>query len=234
MREVWRKLRRRRYAVLPLVGLTIAVTVAVGRAIPTVYQARSTISLLAAQSGARNSTGQTPHQNPFLAFDSSITDTADLLTRRLESPAAAAHLQAMGVTGSYAAALAANAPGPFITLSVTGTNPGQVTTWLHSLLDYAAQQLAVIQTQAAVPPALMIRSFVIIAPAQPAAQPTRKLVPVLEVALAGLALSVLLVLLAESIAGIRRARRVTATANPETISQARVSSPDPNPESWRR
>lgn len=211
VREVWRRLSRWWYIALPLAGISVAVTATTARAIPTEYQARSMISLLAASSGGRGNTGRTQHENPFLAFDPSITDTADLLTRRLDSPTAAAHLQGMGLSGSYAAALATNAPGPFLTLSVTGTNPGRVTASLQALLDYTAQQLAVIQTQASVPSASMIRTFVVIAPTEPTAQPTRKLLPVAGVAIAGLMLAVLSAFLAESVAMWRRTRRATAT-----------------------
>lgn len=217
VRHLGRSLRRRWYVALPLAALTGAATAAAALTIPTQYQARAMVSLLTAQSGVQGRTGRPQYVNPFLAFDAALTDTADLLTRRLDSPTAATRLRAEGATDNYAAGLAANAPGPFITLTVTGVQPKHVAASLHTLLGYTAQQLTTIQARAGVSPASMIRSFVIIAPTRPTAQPARKVPTVLGIAIAGLVASALSALLTENIAA---ARRATAMAEPGTLAQA--------------
>ncbi|MBS2965908.1 hypothetical protein KGA66_22875 [Actinocrinis puniceicyclus] len=220
VRRLGRSLRQRWYVALPLAALTLAATAAVAHTIPTEYRARAMVGLLAAHSGVQGRSGRPQYGNPFLAFGAALTDTADLLTRRLDSPTAASRLRAEGATDSYAASLAADAPGPFITLTVTGVNRAQVAASLHTLLGYTAQQLTAIQARAGVSPASMIRSFVIIAPTRPATQPARKVPAVLGVAIAGLVASVLSALLAESIAAARRARRAAAMAEPGTLARA--------------
>lgn len=218
VRHLGRSLWRRWYVALPMAVLTVAVTAALARAIPTEHEARSMVSLLAARNVPRGAAGRPDGENSFLSPGPALGDTADLLVRRLDSPAAAARLRADGVTESYEAGKAANIPGPFLTLTVTGTNPAKVAAGLRILLGYTARQLTAIQQQAGVSPAAMIRSFVVIAPTRPAAQPARKLPAVLGIAVVGLLVAMLSALLAEAVAA---ARRAMAVAGPQALADGR-------------
>lgn len=205
--EVIRVIRTRWYVMVPLLLLTVALTIGVDRSIPASYQANSELSLLASQS-ATTGTGALPGTgNPFLNYGSSLNDTADFLVRRLGSNDAANDLKNLGVTESYAVALAAAAQGPFITLTVTGPDPEHVLTSMNTLTDYTVQQLEKVQEQAGVKPVDMIRSMVIVPPGPPTPQTKTKTQDVLGVGIGGLVITFLATFVVESVAASRRRRR---------------------------
>ena len=162
--EVIRIIRARWYVMVPLLIVAIALTVGVDRSIPTKYQSTSSVTLLASQSATTGTQNQPGTRNAFLTFSSSLNDTADFLVRRLNSNDAANDLHTRGVTEGYAVALAAAAQGPFMTLTVTGSDPEHVLTSMNTLIQYTAQQLEAVQAQASVQPQDMIRSMVIVPP----------------------------------------------------------------------
>ncbi len=205
--EVVRVIRTRWYVMVPLLLLTVALTIGVDLSIPTKYQATSETSLLASQSATAGTDKVPGTGNAFLSFDTSLNDTADFLVRRLGSNDAANDLKNLGVTETYAVALAANAQGPFMTLTVTGTNPEHVLTSMNTLTSYTAQQLEAVQAQAGVKPVDMIRSMVIVPPGPPTAQTKTKVQDVLGVAIGGLVMSFLSTFVVENILASRRRRR---------------------------
>ena len=156
LNEAARVVRGRWYVLLPLLLLTLVATYGVDKAEPTKYQATSTFSLLASQQAVQGTASVPGTDNAFLSFDASLNDMADFLTRRVDAPDSAQQLLQLGVTEAYSADLAANAEGPFITLTVTGTDPAHVTASMNTLLKFSEQELAQIQTQASVAPSAMI------------------------------------------------------------------------------
>ncbi|HEU5429204.1 MAG TPA: hypothetical protein VFU74_20155 [Actinocrinis sp.] len=205
--EVIRVIRTRWYVMVPLLLLTIALTVGVDQSIPAKYQSTSEISLLASQSATAGTDKVPGTGNAFLNFGSSLNDTADFLVRRLSSNDSGNDLAKLGVTETYAVALAAAAQGPFITLSVTGSNPEHILTSMNTLTDYTVQQLEKVQAQAQVKPVDMIRSIVIVPPSTPTAQTKTKTQDVLGVAIGGLVITFLATFVVESIFASRRRRR---------------------------
>lgn len=205
--EVIRVIRTRWYVMVPLLLLTIALTVGVDRSIPTTYQANSEVSLLASQSATTGTSTLPGTGNPFMNYGSSLNDTADFLVRRLSSNDAANDLKNQGVTESFAVALAAAAQGPFITLTVTGASPEHVLSSMNTLTNYTVQQLAKLQQQAGVKPADMIRMMVIVPPGPPSPQTKSKTQDVLGIAIGGLVITFLATFVVESILASRRRRR---------------------------
>lgn len=205
--EVVRVIRTRWYVTVPLLLLTMVLTVGVDLSIPTKYQATSELSLLSSQSATAGTDKVPGTGNAFLSFDTSLNDTADFLVRRLGSNDAATDLKNLGVTETYAVALAANAQGPFMTLTATGTNPEHVLTSMNTLTDYTARQLEAVQAQAGVKPVDMIRSMVIVPPGPPTPQTKTKVQDVLGVAIGGLVISFLSTFIVENIFASRRRRR---------------------------
>ena len=205
--EVVRIIRARWYVLAPLLLLTIALAFAVDKAVPTKYQSTSSITLLASQSATTGTTTLPGTGNAFLNFNSSLNDTADFLVRRLGSTDAANDLSARGVTEAYVVALAAAAQGPFITLTVTGTNPGHVLSSMNTLSAYTQEQLQAVQQQASVRQVDMIRSMVIVPPGPPSAQHKTKTQDVLGATIGGLVITFLAVFVVENIATSRRRRR---------------------------
>lgn len=205
--EVIRVIRTRWYVMVPLLVIALAATVGVDRSIATKYQATSSLSLLASQSATTGTAALPGTRNPFLNYNSSLNDTADFLVRRLSSNDAGADLQARGVTETYTVALAAAAQGPFITLTVTGTNPQHVLTSMNTLTQYTVQQLEVVQAQASVRPEDMIRSMQITPPGPPSKQNKTKTQDVLLTGFGGLVIAFLATFMVESIVASRRRRR---------------------------
>jgi hypothetical protein len=205
--EVARVVRSRWYVILPLLVLTLVATLGVDRAVPTKYQATSTFSLLASQQAVQGTTAAPGNDNAFLSFDGSLNDMADFLTRRVDAPDSAKQLQQLGVTEAYSADLAANAEGPFITLTVTGTDPAHVSTSINTLFKFSQQELADIQTQASVAPSAMIGSIQIVAPGPPTKQLKSKYQGVIGVAVVGLVLSFLATFASDSLIAARARRR---------------------------
>ena len=202
-----RVVRSRWYVMLPLLLLTLVATLGVDRAVPTKYQATSTFSLLASQQAVQGTTAAPGNDNAFLSFDDSLNDMADFLTRRVDAPDSADRLQQLGVTEAYSAELAANAEGPFITLTVTGTDPAHVSKSINTLFAFSQQELADIQTQAAVAPSAMIGSIQIVAPGPPTKQLKSKLQGVIGVAAIGLVFAFLATFAADSLINARARRR---------------------------
>lgn len=207
--EFVRIIRARWYVLVPLLVVTIALTLGVDKAIPTKYQSTSSLSLLASQSATTGTANVPGSGNAFLSFSSSLNDTADFLVRRLNSNDAANDLGKLGVTETYAVALAAAAQGPFMTLTVTGTNPQHVLTSMNTLTQYTAQQLAAVQAQASVQPRDMIRSIVIVPPGPPSKQTKTKTQDVLLTGIGGLVVAFLATFMVESVLASRRRRRRT-------------------------
>ena len=205
--EVIRVIRTRWYVMVPLLLLTIALTVGVDRSIPTKYQSTSELSLLASQSATAGTDKLPGTGNPFLNYGSSLNDTADFLVRRLGSNDSGSDLAKLGVTETYAVALAAAAQGPFITLTVTGSSPEHILTSMNTLTDYTVQQLERVQEQAGVKPVDMIRSIVIVPPSTPSPQTKTKTQDVLGTAIGGLVIAFLATFVVESIVAPRRRRR---------------------------
>ena len=205
--EVIRIIRARWYVMVPLLIVAIALTVGVDRSIPTKYQSTSSLSLLASESATAGTNTLPGTRNPFLSYGSSLNDTADFLVRRMSSNDSANDLHTRGVTEAYTVALAAAAQGPFITLTVTGTDPAHVLASMNTLTQYTAQQLEVVQAAASVQQRDMIRSMVIVPPGPPSKQTKTKTQDVLLTAIGGLVIAFLATFMVESVLASRRRRR---------------------------
>jgi capsular polysaccharide biosynthesis protein len=237
--EVARIIRARWYVLVPLLLLTVALAVGVNRAVPTKYQSTSSITLLASQSATVGTNTLPGTNNAFMNFNSSLNDTADFLVRRLGSTDAANDLRKRGVTETYVVALAAAAQGPFITLSVTGTDPRHALSSMNTLTAYTQEQLQAVQVQASVKQVDMIRSMVIVPPGPPSAQHKTKTQDVLGTTIGGLVVTFLAVFVVENLAASRKRRRRTvpfgAGADLDAGVDADVDADiDVDAETWRR
>jgi hypothetical protein len=222
-------LRRRWYVALVLLVVAIAATAGMDKAIAGKYQVTSTISLLASHQAIEGTSTVPGTKNPFLSYDTSLNATADFLVRRLNSPDDGLQLQGKGVTEAYTAALAAAAVGPFITLTVTGTDPQHVSASMKTLLDFTQQQLSDIQTQSEVSSEAMIDSIVVVAPGPPVPSHKTKTQAVLGTAIGGMVLVFLGTLLADSLANSRRRRRRGGrTSRPKRVRTATPMEQEPD------
>lgn len=157
--EIWRVMRRRWYVLLPGLLITAALTAAVYLLVPVEYQSQSTVTLLNSKKATVAFDG-----NPFLSTQASLTGMADGLARNLNSDDAKADLKSLGVTGVHEAKIADNALGPYMWLSVVGTDQAAVLKSDEILTKYAEKRLLEFQTQQSVTPDAMIRMATIVPP----------------------------------------------------------------------
>lgn len=207
--EILRLIAKRWYVAFPSLIVGAALPAAAYTSIPTKYQSESTISLL--NSSAASDVA--PHLgNPFLSFDSSLTPTADFLARRLSTSQAAQDLLALGVTEATSAKLADNASGPFVTLTMTGTDKAHTMQSMQIFDKYAADQLQAMQTTGvgSLPTDSLIRSVVIVAPQDPVPQMKSKYEAVAGAGAAGMILAFLAVFGYDNIATRRTAKQGAA------------------------
>jgi hypothetical protein len=204
--EILRLIAKRWYVAFPSLMLGAALPAAAYTSIPTKFQSQSTLSLL--NSSAASDVA--PHLgNPFLSFDSSLTPTADFLARRLSTSQAAQDLLALGVTEETSAKLADNASGPFVTLTMTGTDKAHTMQSMQIFDKYAADQLQQMQTAGVgnLPTDSLIRSVVIVAPQDPVPQMKSKYEAVAGAGAAGVVLAFLAVFGYDNIATRRTVKQ---------------------------
>ncbi len=168
--EIWRVMRRRWYVLLPGLLITAVLTAAVYLLVPVEYRSQSTVTLLNSKKATVAFDG-----NPFLSTQASLTGMADGLARNLNSDDSKADLKALGVTGVHEAKIADNALGPYMWLSVVGTDPAAVLKSDEILTTYAEKRLLDFQNQQSVTPDAMIRMATIVPPQKPEAQTKARL-----------------------------------------------------------
>ncbi|WP_371645753.1 chain length determinant protein [Streptomyces sp. NBC_00597] len=168
--EIWRVMRRRWYVLLPGLLLTAALVAGVYLLVPVEYRSQSTVTLLNSKKATVAFDG-----NPFLSTQASLTGMADGLARNLNSDDSRADLKSQGVRQEYEAKIADNAQGPFMWLSVTGTDPAAVLKSDQVFTAYAEKRLQEFQAQQSVTPEAMIRMATIVPPQKPEAQTKTRL-----------------------------------------------------------
>lgn len=208
--EILRLIVKRWYVAVPSLVIGCALPAAAYTSIPTKFQSESTLSMLNSTSASQLS----PQLgNPFLSFDSSLTPTADALARLLSTSQAAQDLQAKGVTEESSAKLADNASGPFVTLTLIGTDKAHTLQSMQIFDDYAAGQLQALQLKGGNAPAnSLIRSIVIVPPQDPVAQMKSKYEAVAGAGAAGMILAFLAVFGFDNVATRRGGKGSTGLA----------------------
>ncbi|MFE2140513.1 chain length determinant protein [Streptomyces sp. NPDC059456] len=182
--EIWRVMRRRWYVLLPGLLLTAALVAGVYALVPVEYRSQSTVTLLNSKKATVAFDG-----NPFLSTQASLTGMADGLARNLNSDDSRRDLRSRGVTQEYEAKIADNAQGPFMWLSVTGTDPAAVLKSDEVFTAYAEKRLQEFQAQQSVTPEAMIRMATIVPPQKPEAQTKTRLQYLIMAGVLGFVLS---------------------------------------------
>lgn len=207
--ELFRVIRRRWYVFFPMVILAAGLGAGAYVAVPSEFESYSTVSLLS--SPKQTAAGTNGNDNPFLTFDSSLIATADFLGRTLTSTDTQEELKTRGVTEEYTVGLAENAQGPFLTITVTGSDRQHLLASTELLTTYAGTKLAAIQAANGVAAADMIRMTVILPPQEPTEKPKRKLQLVIAATGVGMVLAFLSTFLVE--ARIRARRRYKSSVD---------------------
>jgi hypothetical protein len=213
-------LLRRRWAVLvPMLAVTVIAIAGAATKIPTQYQSQVQLTMLNAQK-VTNEPGN--DGNPFLAFDTTLGVDVDFLARNVTSGSSAQQLAALGVTESYSAAIADNALGPFMQLSVTGPDKQHVVQSLHTLITFTEKRWLDLQKASDAPANSIIGMDEIAPPSAPSPVYKRKVEAIAGVAIAGVVLSILVSVVADTM--IRRRSRRSPRRKP---ARAEPSGADP-------
>jgi uncharacterized protein involved in exopolysaccharide biosynthesis len=214
--EFFRLMLRRWAVAVPALILTVAITVVAYAGVHTQYESQVQMTMLNAP---KITAQQGNYGNPYLAFDEALLVDVDFLSRNLSADSAAQKLKALGVTG-YTAAIANNALGPFMQLTITSTNRAQILPEMQTLIHFSERQWVALQRSSAAPPGSIVQLSVIAPPSAPAPVLKRKIEVVAGVFIGGLLLTVLLVAMVESMARRRDARRIRPSARSERTAQA--------------
>jgi uncharacterized protein involved in exopolysaccharide biosynthesis len=216
--EILRLLRRRWAVVVPALVLTVVATVGAYVAIPTKYQSQVQLTMLNAPK-ITDEAGN--YGNPYLAFDTTLSVDVDLLTRNLTSDASAQQLKALGVTESFTAAFANNALGPFMQLTVSGSDKAHIGQSIGVLINFTQQRWQAIQHATGAPTDSIVGMSLIAPPSAPAPVLKQKIEVVSGVVIIGIVLSLLLAVMVDASIRRRRARRPADDSHwPDRASQA--------------
>jgi hypothetical protein len=202
--EILATLRRRWYLMVPICVLSLLAGGYLYRTVPVSYESESSISLLDSTDVARLAP---TFGNPISNAGGPLIVTADVLIRTLQSADAARSLQELGVTDTYKVGFAVDAPGPLLTLSVSGVGRTRVLNETATLTRFAGQQLRALQLQAGVPAAFQVQSAAVVLPQQPVSQLKTKMQDVAGTIIVGFTSGFLLCFVVDAVARARRARR---------------------------
>jgi capsular polysaccharide biosynthesis protein len=224
--EILRILRNRWYIVVPMMVLAVGLAIGTYIMVPTTYTTYTMVSLLAAPTTSKATAVNTGQDNPFLNFNGSLVATADFLGRRLQSTDTQLELKAGGLTEKYEVALAENAQGPFLTITLTGGDDKEhLLASANQLAAFADKTLSDIQKQNNVAEKDRITLTQVIAPQKPEAETKEKLKLVIVAGGGTAAFAFVLTFIVESIARARRRKALGETAA-ATMAGAASASPD--------
>jgi hypothetical protein len=131
--EVLASLRRRWILTTILFVFTLAATAAALVKLPWTYSAQSSVVFLASDLASKPYGG-----NPYLAFGSTLNQTADVIRYEVSDQRTALALAAGGYPDSYTVVDAVDTAGPILQVTVTGSNPATV----EHTLSGVTQQIA--------------------------------------------------------------------------------------------
>ncbi|MFK0256453.1 O-antigen ligase family protein [Streptomyces sp. NPDC090445] len=209
IRDMGAVLRRRWYVMASLTLLGLLAGLHLYRSVPVEYRSESSVALLDSTAVAELAP---TFGNPISNAGGSLVVTADVLIRTLSGADAARALHGLGVTDPYAVGFAANASGPMLTLSVTGTDRAKVLQETNILTSFAGEQLNALQTAAGVQPAYFVQTAPVVLPQTPVPLLKSRYQQVLGVVILGTTAGFTLSFVADGALAARRRRRAAAEA----------------------
>ncbi|MFE9257680.1 O-antigen ligase family protein [Streptomyces sp. NPDC006879] len=220
--EIGAVLRRRWYVMVPITLLSLLAGMHLYRSVPVAYQSESSVALLDSMAVAELAP---TFGNPISNAGGSLVVTADVLIRTLSGTDAAQDLRGLGVTDPYTVGFAANASGPLLTLTVTGTDRAKVLSETSKLTVFAGEQLKALQAAAEVEPAYFVQTAPVVLPQTPKPQLKARYQQVLGVVILGTTTGFTLSFVTESLANARRRRRANRVAKTTTQRRPRRGLP---------
>jgi hypothetical protein len=213
-------LRRRWILTCGLLLLTIAATLLGILKLAPTYQSQSSVILLASQTAAKAYGG-----NPYLAFNSTLNQTADVVRYELMDQRTVAALDKAGFRSIYLVTDAIDTSGPVLIITATGHDRSSVERTLSGVTSEAGAKLAGLQ--ATLLPVNKIRSVVITFQPKPTTVASKKLRPLSVIAGGGLLLTIGIPLLVDAIIIRRRAERSASSSDDERGTSSSSRMPEP-------
>ena len=201
--ESLRVLRGRWILTSVLLLLTLAGAVGTVVKLPWTYQSQGMTALLSSPSASKLSGG-----NPYLAFNESLSYTADLVRREVMDPRTALALSARGYTGTYLVIDAVDTSGPVLVTTVTGSNKNTVENTLHGVM--AELNTKLVDLQAGISSYNQITSVVVSMAPNATRSTSKKARPLVVVLAVGLMFTFAIPQIVDARAIRRRVRRTTA------------------------
>lgn len=150
----WRVLRRRWYAVVAGVVLTVGLCFATMALLPLRYQATAECVLLPPENSLEKG------DNPYLALGG-LSTVADILTRSMTDATTTANLKAEGVTDPFTVTIDPTTAAPVIVIQIESATSDTAVNSMRAIVAQLPQSLDQVQRSAGVPTNSLIRSNVI-------------------------------------------------------------------------
>lgn len=197
--ELTRILRRRWAATTVMIVLSLVVIAVADLKLPATYQATSHVLFLPSKDLSKTYGG-----NPYLAFNSTLNQTADVIRYEVTDFSEAQALQAEGYTQGYTITDVFDTAAPVLLITVTGKSKSAIEHTLTGVTQEVSAKLA--QQQVKLPAYDSITSTVISFNDNPSAVSSKKLRSLMIVVAACVLLSIALPVIIDIVA-LRRGRR---------------------------
>jgi hypothetical protein len=216
LRESLRVFRQHWFLTSVLLLLTVAVSSLFAITLPVSYSASSTVALLNSPASSQTIGGG----NPYLSFDASLVETANLIVIQLGSQENMSSLQSQGDTASFEATVLAQNPEteePFIQIEVSGKNKGMVTRTLQAVTFEVNILLDQLQTNQSAKNKATVQ--VVAQDSQPSRDASSKIKPLVGFIGVGLVLTFIIPQAAEGVAARRRVKRAKKRAKKQSLTE---------------
>lgn len=213
-----RALLRRWPVTLALLVVTIAATAGALMAIPWQYESKATVVFLSSRKGSQPVGG-----NPWLAFDASLTITAEVISRGMSDERTLKKLKDEGKTAEFLVGLAQDSRGPLLDITATGPDPAVAQATMETLATLSQERLTEMQQKSSILPDATIRAELVTSSDKAELTPEKKIRLLVIIFAGGMLLTIGVPLFLESLAQKRR-----KLAQPEQVI-ARAGQPPAGP-----
>ncbi|MCW2881884.1 MAG: chain length determinant protein [Sphaerisporangium sp.] len=194
-----RALLRRWPVTVALMAVTLAATVGALIAIPWQYESKATVVFLSSRKGSQPVGG-----NPWLAFDASLTITAEVIARNMSDERTLQKLKDEGNTATFTVGLAQDSRGPLLDITATGPDPKVAQATMDTLVTLSQARLTEMQRKSAIVPDATIRAELVTSTDKAQVTPQAKIRLLVIIFAGGMLLTIGVPLFLESMAQKRR------------------------------
>ncbi|MEU9887117.1 hypothetical protein [Sphaerisporangium sp. NPDC051011] len=202
-----RALLRRWPVTATLLAVTLAATIGAFFAIPWQYESKATVVFLSSRKGSQPVGG-----NPWLAFDGSLTITAEVISRGMSDERTLQKLKDEGKTAEFTVGLAQDSRGPLLDITATGPDPKIAQATMETLADLSLARLTEVQQKSSILPDATIRAELVTSTEEAQLTPEKKIRMLVIIFAGGMLLTVGVPLFLESMA--QKRRRVSQGGDP--------------------